>query len=176
MVILPVFLAFSGVAGAQCYQLYDSQDRTIYEGLAPPFDISLPGESAASRASRARGECLMITPGSLAASRLIEVRQTLEADKANHPQALAMVAIEARAVMGKSVRAAKAESWAAQRMGAISAMTGLPVPASSVVGEHGLLRAGIIFIDVSLIDPAKITSGLELEWPHQLWAMPIDRF
>lgn len=59
---LALWYAVIGLAEAGCYQLYSPSGAKIYEDKIPPFDISYPTESPAYRASRARGEYMLIMP------------------------------------------------------------------------------------------------------------------
>jgi len=62
-VILLTVSAIMTIAEANCYVLTSADGETINRDTSPPFDISAPGESPAYRASRARGERLLIKPG-----------------------------------------------------------------------------------------------------------------
>jgi len=62
-VVLLIVSAIMTLAEANCYVLTAADGETLSIDTSPPFDISAPGESPAYRASRARGERLLIKPG-----------------------------------------------------------------------------------------------------------------
>jgi hypothetical protein len=62
-VILLIVSAIMTIAEANCYVLTSADGETISRDTSPPFDISAPGQSPAYRASRGRGERLLIKPG-----------------------------------------------------------------------------------------------------------------
>jgi hypothetical protein len=50
-----ILFLVANLADASCYRLFGASGQHIYEGTAPQFDISYPGNSSAYEASRARG-------------------------------------------------------------------------------------------------------------------------
>jgi hypothetical protein len=61
--IIAILAIMPAIGEANCYVLTSADGEAISRDTSPPFDISLPGESPAYRASRARGERLLIKPG-----------------------------------------------------------------------------------------------------------------
>ncbi len=56
-----IFLFAAGPARAECFELWNSVGKLIYQDNVPPFDISYPDVSPKSMASKGRGELLIIT-------------------------------------------------------------------------------------------------------------------